>query len=171
MKYCTGCGAQLEETAKFCSVCGQKAEVQTQTQAQPETQAPPTQDNDGGFQSKIDNAVNAFKETANTTADYAPEDIASNKVMAVLAYLGILFIVPLVAAPNSPYAKFHANQGLLLFLLNIATGVLTIIPFVGWIAAAIGTVASIVFFILGIVNAVKGQAKELPIIGKYRIIK
>lgn len=169
MKYCTGCGAQLEETAKFCSVCGQKAQVQTQ--AQSETQAPPTQNSDGGFQGKIDNAVNAFKETANTTADYAPEDIASNKVMAVLAYLGILFIVPLVAAPNSPYAKFHANQGLLLFLLEIAAGVLAIIPFVGWIATAIGTVASIVFFILGIVNAVKGQAKELPIIGKYRIIK
>lgn len=167
MKYCTGCGSQLDESAKFCSVCGQKVEATSNNDKVP----PVNDDGNGGFHEKIDNAVNAFKETANTTADYVPEDIASNKVVSVLAYLGILFIVPLVAAPNSPYAKFHANQGLLLFLFDIAVGIVALIPIIGWIVSAVGGVISLVLTILGIVNAVKGQAKELPIIGKYRIIK
>lgn len=167
MKYCTGCGSQLDDGAKFCSVCGQKVE----TAERNGYRVPPVNNDNGGFQGKIDNAVNAFKETANTTAEYTPEDISSNKIVALLAYIGILFIVPLVAAPNSPYAKFHANQGLLLFLFNIAVGIVSIIPVLGWIVGVVGSVVSVIFFILGIVNAIKGQAKELPLIGKYRIIK
>lgn len=168
MKFCTGCGAQLDDGAKFCSVCGQKVE----TSEKKGYQVPPVNNDKGaGFHEKADNVVNAFKETANTTSEYAPEDISSNKITALLSYLGILFIVPLVAAPNSPFAKFHANQGLLLFLFNIAVGIVALIPVLGWIVSAVCGVISLVFAVLGIVNAVKGQAKELPIIGKYRIIK
>lgn len=37
---------------------------------------------------------------------YTPEDIEKNKTMAGLAYL--LFFLPLIACPESRYAKFHA---------------------------------------------------------------
>lgn len=60
MRFCTGCGAQLEDGAKFCSVCGQKVEPA-------QTQAPPVA-GDGGFQSKLDDAVNQFTNTPNTTS-------------------------------------------------------------------------------------------------------
>ena len=33
--------------------------------------------------------------------------------------LGILCLVPILAAKDSPFAKYHANQGLVLFLLEI----------------------------------------------------
>lgn len=45
---------------------------------------------------------------------YTPEDIEKNKTMAGLAYL--LFFLPLIACPESRYAKFHANQALLLLI-------------------------------------------------------
>lgn len=163
MRFCTGCGAQLEDGAKFCSVCGQKVESA-------QTQAPPVA-GDGGFQSKLDDAVNQFTNTPNTTSEYSPEDISNNKVMAFLSYLWILFIVPLIAAPNSPYAKFHANQGLLLFLFDIVIAIVAMIPVVGWIISAVGGALVLIFRIIGIVNSLKGEAKELPLIGKYRIIK
>ena len=159
MRFCTGCGAQLEDGAKFCSVCGQKVEPA-------QTQAPPVA-GDGGFQSKLDDAVNQFTNTPNTTSEYSPEDISNNKVMSFLSYLWILFIVPLIAAPNSPYAKFHANQGLLLFLFDIVIAIVAMIH----VVSAVGGALVLIFRIIGIVNSLKGEAKELPLIGKYRIIK
>ena len=38
------------------------------------------------------------------------EDAEKNKVMGILAYLGILVLVPILAAKDSPFAKYHANQ-------------------------------------------------------------
>lgn len=46
------------------------------------------------------------------TQQFAPEDIQKNKVISALSYLGILFFLPLMAAPESRFGKFHANQSL-----------------------------------------------------------
>ena len=51
-----------------------------------------------------------------TTTSY---DVESNKAMAVLSYLGILVLVPLLGAKNSPFARFHTNQGLILCIATI----------------------------------------------------
>lgn len=50
-------------------------------------------------------------QTEDNTSEFEQEDINQNKVMAVLAYIGILVLVPLLAAPNSKYARYHVNQG------------------------------------------------------------
>ena len=42
-------------------------------------------------------------EEVNVTPD--PNDVQSNKVMAILAYFGILFLIPLLAAKESAYAR------------------------------------------------------------------
>ena len=95
-----------------------------------------------------------------------PQDIEKNKVYAILAYIGILFLVPLLAAKDSPYAKFHTNQGLVLFLLEVILSVVWWIPLLGllWIAV-------VVFAIMGIINAAQGECKPLPIIGEIELIK
>ena len=49
--------------------------------------------------------------TPDTTASYAAADVQNNKVMAVLSYIGILVLIPILAAKESPFARFHANQG------------------------------------------------------------
>ena len=98
------------------------------------------------------------------------EDIEQNKVYAVVGYLGILFLVPLLAAPNSRYARYHANQGIVLFLATVVvTGafyVLGHIPFLGRVLGLAGSVAwivSLVFMVLGIVNAASGKCQPLPL--------
>ena len=80
----------------------------------------------------------------------------------------------------------HANQGLVLFLFyacysvltriitNILTLVLGFIPFVpGMISAALQFIGIIFFvlMILGIANAASGKVKELPFIGRIRLLK
>ncbi|NLA26824.1 MAG: hypothetical protein GX878_05455 [Firmicutes bacterium] len=95
-----------------------------------------------------------------------PEDIQQNKGMAFLAYLGILFLIPLLAKKDSPYAQFHAKQGLVLFLGWIAVTVINVIPIIGQIISALGSLFLIVLFIMGVINAFSGKVKELPLIGQ-----
>lgn len=109
-------------------------------------------------------------------------DVEKNKLMAVLSYLGILVVIPIIVAPDSKFVRYHANQGLLLLVTSAVYGVITRILtlVVGWIPVVgaiilmlfslIGLVI-FVFAILGIINAIQGNAKELPIIGSYRILK
>ncbi len=95
----------------------------------------------------------------------------NNKLMAAISYIWILFLVPLFAAKDDAFARYHANQGLVLFLVSIALGIIGVIPFIGPIIAAIGGIVTFVFTILGIINALKGEMKPLPFIGGIEIIK
>jgi uncharacterized membrane protein len=132
-------------------------------------------------------------EKAEAEAEEPPPDpdIEKHKGMAVLAY--ILFLIPLVAAPNSKYARYHANQGLLLFILLIcvcvivailhggmllAAYLLSAIPILDWFFACGLTllqpallVGWIALMIMGIINAANGLKKPLPGIGHWILIK
>lgn len=100
-----------------------------------------------------------------------PADVEKNKVMALLSYL--IFFIPLLAARESPFAMYHANQGLILFLAALFINVIgTIIPIIGWfILIPIGNLLVLVYAVIGIINALNGQTKPLPLIGKFQLIK
>ena len=128
--------------------------------------------------SDLNEKFNEFNNTADTTAEYDQNDIQKNKGMAVLAYLSWLVLIPIFAAKDSKFARFHANQGLVLAIAEIVCGVvlsiLSALPFIGWIFGIVEGLFSLVclgFTIIGIVNAVNGKAKELPIVGKFKILK
>lgn len=88
--------------------------------------------------------------------------------MAVLCYLGILVLIPLLTnAKNEAFVKFHVKQGLVLLIFEVIVSIVWAIPFLGWIVGAIGWVIGVILFIIGLINAIGGQEKELPIIGKY----
>lgn len=111
------------------------------------------------------------------TGNFDSDDISQNKVFAALAYIPMLFIIPLLAASGSKYAKFHANQGLILTIFAAVCAVVSKligfiigwIPFLGglvsWIVSGALGIAVVVYIITGIVNAVSGNAKMLPFIG------
>ena len=148
MAICNKCGQQIDDNVQTCPNCG----------------AP------NGVAGNAQNFVNNFTNTADSTAQFDPQDIQDNKVMALLAYLGFLFLIPLLAAPNSKFARYHANQGLVLFILEAITSVISFIPF-GWIISGILGIFGLVLTIIGIVNAANGQAKQLPLIGGITILK
>lgn len=103
-------------------------------------------------------------------SQFTAEDIEKNKVMAALAYL--VFFLPLIACPESPFGKYHANQGLLLLITSFIGGiVLGIIPIIGWILLPFFYIAVFILALMGLIGALNGKAKELPVIGKYSIIK
>lgn len=111
-----------------------------------------------------------FLNTPDNSAMYDTQDIQDNKIWAALSYVGILFILPLlVNNGRSRYAKYHANQGFILFLADIVCGIagaiLGLIPIIGGILSALLSLALLALMIIGIINAVNGKAKELPLIG------
>ncbi len=99
------------------------------------------------------------------------KDIEENKILAVLSYFGILFLIPLLVAPKSKFAKFHANQGCVLFIAEVALSVVWIVPILGWLVGFVGGIATLVLAIMGIINALNGKSEKLPIIGDVSVIK
>lgn len=127
--------------------------------------------------SDFQDAFNAINNTKDMTATYSPEDVDRNKGMAILAYFGLLVLIPLFCAKDSRFARFHTNQGLILAIIEVLLSAIFVplrwIPFVGWIFRIIYAVLGIpllILAILGIINAANGRAKELPIIGGIRLL-
>ena len=134
-------------------------------------------------QESFEEKLSALNETPDTTHEFDPQDIEKNKVMAILAYFGILVIIPILAAKESRFARFHSNQGLILLiaaiLYSVAYSILnSIILSISWhliwimsIIALVCGLAFLAWFAIGIINAAKGRAKELPLIGHFKILK
>lgn len=101
------------------------------------------------------------------------DDVEKNKIMAIIAYLGCLCLIPLVTAKDSPYARYHTNQGLVLLLMWFIVGVGSTIMDLGFIHFAFwaAQVGLFVLMVLGLMNAANGKMAPLPLIGGITIIK
>ena len=87
--------------------------------------------------------------------------------MGILAYLGVLVIIPLLTSKENPFIKFHIKQGLVLVICEI---ILWVAMKMFWpLMPLIGIIQLILFIlsIIGIVNVVQKQEKELPLVGSF----
>lgn len=91
---------------------------------------------------------------------------SNSKLYSVLAYFPPLWLVGLLAAKDDPDVKFHVNQGI---ILTIAWFIASMLAFL--IIGLILYIPLTIFAIMGIISAAKGEQKELPLIGKIKIIK
>ena len=120
---------------------------------------------------ELEKKVNEAFNTADTTNQFDQEDIDKNKFMAILCYLGILIVVPFLVAKDSKFVKFHINQGLCMIVFAILLAVIGCFPIIGLIIDAVGGIACLILMLMGILNAARGEAKELPLVGRYSIYK
>nr|QGT51292.1 hypothetical protein Firmicute1046_3680 [uncultured Firmicutes bacterium] len=85
------------------------------------------------------------------------------KTTGIVAYITWIGLIIAFCAGDKEGAKFHLNQALVVFLFSL----LSIIPCVGWLWG----IFMVVCWIMGLVYACKEEEKEVPLIGKIRIIK
>ena len=170
MAFCKFCGGRVDDGVKFCGSCG------------------------GEVEQVASNTASAFDntKTQNNTQQTPPPptseaaDIEQNKIICAISYVSILFFLPLLACPESRFGKFHANQSLILLIASSVIGIvgsianglieaLFFLPdslrviasgFVGLIVSA----APVAGMIFGIVTAIQGQMKEIPVIGRFNLI-
>jgi uncharacterized membrane protein len=92
--------------------------------------------------------------------------------IAIFAYLWILIVIPfLTNEKNDPFVKYHLKQGLALIVFDVVGWLVSVaigwFPIIGWLIVWLFWIASLVLVIIGIVNVLNGQEKELPLIGQY----
>lgn len=85
------------------------------------------------------------------------------KTTNIVAYLTLIGWLVALLAGDKEGAKFHINQALIIMLFMIPAP----IPCIGW---AWG-IFMIVCWWIGFISAINGTEKEVPLIGKIKIIK
>jgi uncharacterized membrane protein len=107
----------------------------------------------------------------------------NTKLYSILSYIGILFLVGLIAEPGNSKARFHYNQGIVLCIAEVVLGILVailsgIIFAISWQLYWLTGIISFIFWagcialsIIGIINANNGEEKRLPVIGNINILK
>jgi len=138
--FCSRCGAENPDGAKFCSKCG--AEL--------------------GAPAKPSEAM-AKPEAASSTG-------LSANVAGLLCYVltwvtGIIFVV---LEKKSTFVKFHAWQSIMTFgVLTVAELILAWIPFVGWILSILIGILMFVLWIILMIQAGTGKMWKVPLAGDW----
>lgn len=108
-------------------------------------------------------------------ANFDPADVQKNKALAIIAYFWILFFLPYVAAKDSAFAKFHANQAfnflVASLVISVASGIIGIIPILGLLVAIVLRLAIFAAMIILMICASKGMAVRIPVIGNLELFK
>ena len=96
------------------------------------------------------------KNTAKNMSNLSSEQ----KIWGAVGYLWILSLVALTARKNDEFVRFHASQGVLLFVVSI----------VGIVLGPLGMILNIILTIgavVGIIKAWQGEKWPMPIIGGF----
>jgi len=153
--YCSKCGAENPEGAKFCSKCGAQLAVTT-TQPVEGTTKPEAESSTG----------------------------LSTNVAGLLCYVGgvippiplgwISGLVFLAIEKKSTFVRFHAWQAIIVFgalgVLNLIFFPLHFVPYIGiafWILSVIVTVISVVLAIILMLLAYQGKMWKVPLAGDW----
>ncbi|HTJ00261.1 MAG TPA: DUF4870 domain-containing protein [Dongiaceae bacterium] len=91
-----------------------------------------------------------------------------DRTIAIVSYLTLLgFIVALVLHSNkkTQLGAYHLRQMLGFFITGLCMPILMFIPILGWIAFPIVGICLFVFWIMGLIAAINGQMKPMPVVG------
>lgn len=83
---------------------------------------------------------------------------SDQNLLAALSYAWLVSLVMLMAKRDDEFIRFHARQGVVLFLLSL----LGWIPGVGWLIAALAVAG----MIIGFVKAWSGERYVMPYISR-----
>lgn len=108
-----------------------------------------------------------------TTPQLSLQEIESGKTMAILGYIPIALLGPIVciisvSQKSNAFAVYHARQALAIYISWIVLG-LCCVPLmficIGFPLLIAVNVCGLAFCVIGIVNASGGHCRRLPAIG------
>ncbi len=86
------------------------------------------------------------------------------RMAAIMSYIPILCFVPLLNMKDNKEARFHARQGVMLFLIELIAAIFLIDGISDFVFKAILIIA-VALAVFGIYFALQGKNYKLPIIG------
>ena len=186
---CYNCGNEVNTEGTNCPFCGAPLNIAAPNQPNPgfEQQAQNFQqgnerqafDQQGyqqqpgagqqGYQQQPGAGQQGYQQQGEFSMD--PKTAA---IVCYITWIGLVLAV-VMADRNDPFFKFHLNNSLILVICGFATGivgaVLFLIPIIGWLIFLAAEVFLLVCLIMGLVSAVNGECKPLPLIGEFQILK
>ena len=88
-------------------------------------------------------------------------------IVAYLTYVGL--VIALVAGDREA-SRFHLNQSLVIWLAATICGLMGHVFLFGWLISAVGELFCGVCWFIGIINAIQGVEREVPLIGQLRLL-
>lgn len=101
-------------------------------------------------------------ETKNKNQD---KEVREGMIFAVIGYLNILCLVPILLKKGNKFALFHGKQGLVLFIGEIAAGIINIVPVLGQFIWILSVLVFGILSLAGIVQSLMGNYWKMPVIG------
>lgn len=112
------------------------------------------------------------------------EDLKGKKFTACFAYLFWFTVIPMIYATESKFIKYHANQGLVLAVVEtIYLVIMVVVSKILWSASRatsllVETTMLMVFVgvfgmlsLIGIFNVIRGKEKPIPTFGHIKLLK
>jgi uncharacterized membrane protein len=90
----------------------------------------------------------------------------SPKIQACMSYLGILALVPLVLNSDDDYARFHARQGVIIWMWEVLAIYALVIPG-GRMFFTISSFLCFTLSVIGLISVLLGRAWKFPVIGDW----
>ncbi len=98
------------------------------------------------------------------TAEEKEQEIQEGKFFAIISYVSFLCIITLILKKDNKFALWHAKQGLVLFVMEVAAFILSIIPFLGWLIGIFGYALFLLVSLWGIIQAAQGLTNPIPVL-------
>jgi uncharacterized membrane protein len=99
-----------------------------------------------------------------------PVGTTEDRTVAILSYITIIgFIIAIVlhSSKKTALGAYHLRQCLGLFVTAVVGGFCMIIPLLNVLLIPVLGIGLFVLWILGLIAAVNGQQKPMPLVGEY----
>lgn len=190
MKICPNCHNPVDDNAPFCPNCGANLGAQNQ-------QNPQNQQNQQGQQNQQQQYNQPpynqpygqqygqpygqqpqyrMPDPFDHTAEFTAEDVAANKLYAMLVYVlgAVGIVIALIAGKDSAYAKFHARQGMKIVLLETICTLATTFLFWTFLVPIAAAVCLAILFVVRVISFFQvcgGRSVEPYIVRGFSFLK
>ena len=94
-------------------------------------------------------------------------DKRATDIVAYLTWVGLLIAF---VAGDREGSRFHLNHSLVIWLAGTVLGFVARFPLLGWIIGSVGGIFCAICWFIGIVNAIQGVEKEVPVLGQIHLL-
>ncbi len=106
-----------------------------------------------------------MESTDNTQTTTTPSEGKNIAIIAYITIVGLIIAFVMNNDKKNAFAAFHIRQSLGLGITGLAVGILSLIPYLGWIIYLLGILALLYMWIMGLMNAINEKEQTVPFLG------
>lgn len=91
-------------------------------------------------------------------------EIREGAPFAVLSYVGLLWIIPFIFKPQNRFARYHARQGLIIFVYELICIFFLFFPYIGVFLYKTGWVILFAVSLYGVYASLTGKLCRIPLV-------